>query len=183
MHALCSGGGADITQVGIDKLPGTEWDTECDKAHFFLVAPVFHPRVKCPSPRQTPQSSGSLLGAVSAAYWRTSASGTSLSAAGSGGIVRTPRTALQAARWTATANAPHQRRAHPWAAAPRSVPGKGPARTCAWRAWAPLAPRPWTAPAPWPPCCEPPYDVMPVRAWKLFLFWAPLLRVASPFHV
>ena len=21
----------DITQVGIDKLPGTEWDTECDK--------------------------------------------------------------------------------------------------------------------------------------------------------
>ena len=95
---------------------------------FFFVAPVFHPHVTCPSPRQTPQRRGSLLGAVSAAYWRTSASGTS-SAAGSGGIVQTPKTALQAARWTATANAPHQRRAHPWAAAPRSVAGARRARS------------------------------------------------------
>ena len=29
----------------------------------------------------------------------------------------------QAAHWTATANAPHQRRAHPWEAAPRSMAG------------------------------------------------------------
>ena len=49
--------------------------------------------------------------------------GRSPSALGSGGIVHTPKAALQGARWTATARDPHQRLAQPCAAAPRNVAG------------------------------------------------------------
>ena len=44
-------------------------------------------------------------------------------ALGSEGIVHTPKAALQAARWTATARDPHQRLAQPCAAAQRNVAG------------------------------------------------------------
>ena len=56
-----------------------------------------------------------LRGAVSAANWRSPASGTSFSAAGNGGIVQ------NVARWTATAKALHQRLAQPCEAAVRNV--------------------------------------------------------------
>ena len=52
------------------------------------------------------QRNGSLLGAESAARCRTSASGSSLSALGNGGMVQVPSTALHAARWAATAKTP-----------------------------------------------------------------------------
>ena len=73
-------------------------------ANDVFFTPVFHLHDESPSPRhentereqpmpkrQRPHHSGRLLGAL----WMTPASGTSLSAAGSGSIVRTPRTACK----------------------------------------------------------------------------------------
>ena len=67
--------------------------------------------------------SGSLLGAWSAARRKAFVMGKSPSALGSEGIVHTPKAALQAARWTATARDPHQRLARPCTAALRNVAG------------------------------------------------------------